>query len=215
MPVDQNNVAARNEAATAALSGLADINPADPIEAMLIAQMVVANEAALALYRRAWLNMPDYFEAGTQFIGARRSGARHRRDARRGNGEVSRGLGEGQGRRLRQDRASEEAVGVQKSLHWGGFIIAHCLNNVGLAVWHRSSAAHVIEFIVFKFAHVGFGIAHGNLAHGFSHFLGYPALLTTASTALEVALPIAWVRIVPKPGMPPVTRSNSVSTSVP
>jgi hypothetical protein len=68
MPVDQNNVAARNEAATAALSGLADINPADPIEAMLIAQMVVANEAALALYRRAWLNMPNYFEAGTQFM---------------------------------------------------------------------------------------------------------------------------------------------------
>jgi hypothetical protein len=68
MPVDRNNVAACNEAATAALSGLADINPADPIEAMLIAQMVVANEAALALYRRAWLNMPDYFEAGTQFM---------------------------------------------------------------------------------------------------------------------------------------------------
>jgi hypothetical protein len=68
MPVDQNNVAACNEAATAALSGLADINPADPIEAMLIAQMVVANEAALALYRRAWLNMPNYFEAGTQFM---------------------------------------------------------------------------------------------------------------------------------------------------
>jgi hypothetical protein len=68
MPVDRRNVEARKEAATAALSGLVDINPADPIEGMLIAQMIVANEAALALYRRAWLNTPDYFEAATKYM---------------------------------------------------------------------------------------------------------------------------------------------------
>jgi len=59
LPVDQNNLEACTEAATAALSGLADINPADPVEGMLIAQMIVANDTALKLYRRAWLNMTD------------------------------------------------------------------------------------------------------------------------------------------------------------
>jgi hypothetical protein len=54
--------------ATASLSGLADIKPDDPIEGMLVAQMIVANEAALALYRRAWLNTPDYFEAATKYM---------------------------------------------------------------------------------------------------------------------------------------------------
>jgi hypothetical protein len=68
MPVDRNNVEACKEAATAALSGLADCKPADPIEGMLIAQMIVANEAALGLYRRAWLNSGEYFEAGTRYM---------------------------------------------------------------------------------------------------------------------------------------------------
>jgi hypothetical protein len=53
LPVDQNNVEACTEAATAAFSALADINPADPVEGMLIAQMIVANETELKLYRRA------------------------------------------------------------------------------------------------------------------------------------------------------------------
>jgi hypothetical protein len=52
-----------NEAATAILSGMVDIKPADPVEGMLIAQLVVANEAALAMYRRAWQQPPEYFEA--------------------------------------------------------------------------------------------------------------------------------------------------------
>jgi hypothetical protein len=68
MPVSRDNIEARREAATAALSGLADINPADPIEGMLVAQMIVANEAALGLYRRAWLNSGDYFEAATKYM---------------------------------------------------------------------------------------------------------------------------------------------------
>jgi hypothetical protein len=47
---------------------MVDIKLADPIEGMLIAQMIVANEAALGLYRRAWLNTPDYFEAATKYM---------------------------------------------------------------------------------------------------------------------------------------------------
>jgi hypothetical protein len=68
MPVSRDNIEARREAATAALSGLADIKPTDPIEGMLVAQMIVANEAALGLYRRAWLNSGDYFEAATKYM---------------------------------------------------------------------------------------------------------------------------------------------------
>jgi hypothetical protein len=93
MPVDRNNVAACNEAATAAISGLVDIKPADPIEAMLIAQMIVANEAALGLYRRAWLNTPDYFEAATKYMALADKAARtvavlsERLDQHRGRGQ--------------------------------------------------------------------------------------------------------------------------------
>jgi hypothetical protein len=40
------------------------MNPADPIEGVLISQIVIANEAALSMYRRAWACPPDhYFEA--------------------------------------------------------------------------------------------------------------------------------------------------------
>ena len=47
-----------------------DIAPADPIEGMLIAQLMAANEAALALYRKGWqnVNVPEYFEGGTKFL---------------------------------------------------------------------------------------------------------------------------------------------------
>jgi hypothetical protein len=40
------------------------MKPTDPIEGVLIAQLVVANEAALDLYRRAWAcNASHHFEA--------------------------------------------------------------------------------------------------------------------------------------------------------
>jgi len=68
IPVKRDNVDAYEKAAAAVFSGLADINPVDPIEGMLVAQMIVANEAALALYRRAWQNTPDYFEAATKYM---------------------------------------------------------------------------------------------------------------------------------------------------
>ncbi|MGB7835588.1 MAG: hypothetical protein WBL84_25630, partial [Xanthobacteraceae bacterium] len=55
-------------AATAALSGMVDMKPADPIEGVLIGQLVVANEAALSMYRRAWEQPPEYFEARMKYL---------------------------------------------------------------------------------------------------------------------------------------------------
>ena len=68
LPVDQKNIPACQEAAVAAVSGIADINPTDPIEGMLIAQLVVAHEASLSIYRRAWQQSPEYFEARTKYL---------------------------------------------------------------------------------------------------------------------------------------------------
>jgi hypothetical protein len=51
------------------MAGIVDMNPTDPIEGMLISQLVVAHEAALSLYRRAWACDPaDYFEAHTKYL---------------------------------------------------------------------------------------------------------------------------------------------------
>ena len=45
------------------------MKPADPIEGMLLSQLVVANEAALSMYQRAWACSPDdYFEAHTKYL---------------------------------------------------------------------------------------------------------------------------------------------------
>jgi hypothetical protein len=56
------------EAAQAVSYGTMDISPADPIEGMLIAQLIAANDASLALYRKGWQNMPEYFDAGTKYL---------------------------------------------------------------------------------------------------------------------------------------------------
>jgi len=68
LPVDQKNVEAVSHAGSAAAAGIVDMNPADPIEGVLISQIVVANEAALNLYRLGWANVTEYFEAGTKFL---------------------------------------------------------------------------------------------------------------------------------------------------
>jgi hypothetical protein len=49
-----------------------DMKPTDPIEGVLIAQLVVANEAALDLYRRAWACDPSHLFRGTYKISAAR-----------------------------------------------------------------------------------------------------------------------------------------------
>jgi hypothetical protein len=69
LPFDQHNDDAVSHAGSAVAAGTVDMNPSDPIEGMLIAQLVVANEAALSMYRRAWACPPDhYFEAHTKYL---------------------------------------------------------------------------------------------------------------------------------------------------
>ena len=69
LPLDQTNVDTVSHIGSALLSGIVDIRPADPIEGILISQIVVANEAALSMYQRAWSCPPDdYFEAHTKYL---------------------------------------------------------------------------------------------------------------------------------------------------
>ena len=48
------------EACLAISYGTMDMAPADPLEGILIAQLMAANEASLSMYRRAWSQPPDY-----------------------------------------------------------------------------------------------------------------------------------------------------------
>ena len=61
LPVDQSNAEAVSEAGSAAAAGMVDMKPTDPVEGMLMAQFVAANEAALAMYKRAWACSPDHY----------------------------------------------------------------------------------------------------------------------------------------------------------
>jgi hypothetical protein len=56
------------EVGSAVVSGLMDLKPKDPIEGMLASQIVVAHEAALDMYRRAWSQPPEYFEARCRYF---------------------------------------------------------------------------------------------------------------------------------------------------
>jgi hypothetical protein len=56
------------EVGTAVVSGVMDLKPKDPIEGMLLSQIVVAHEAALDMYRRAWAQPPEYFEARCRYL---------------------------------------------------------------------------------------------------------------------------------------------------
>ena len=93
LPTDHSNREASNEAITAVCQATADIAPADPVEGILIAQLMAANEASLALYRKGWQNMPDYFDAGTKFLQLADKAARtvalstERLDHHRGRGQ--------------------------------------------------------------------------------------------------------------------------------
>ena len=68
LPVNQAAGDAADVAATAALSGMVDMKPADPIEGVLIGQLVVADGATLSMYRRAWEQPPEYFEARMKYL---------------------------------------------------------------------------------------------------------------------------------------------------
>ena len=45
-----------------------DLKSADPIEGMLVSQLVVAHEGAMAMYSKAWSQPPEYFEARTRYL---------------------------------------------------------------------------------------------------------------------------------------------------
>jgi hypothetical protein len=68
LPLDQKNTDTVSYVGSAVIAGVVDIKPADPIEGVLAAQLVVAQEAALALYRRAWVQPPEYFEAQIKYL---------------------------------------------------------------------------------------------------------------------------------------------------
>lgn len=58
----------RGKVGTAVFSGMLDIKSADPIEGMLVSQLVVAHEASLSMYRRAWSQPPEHFEARCRYL---------------------------------------------------------------------------------------------------------------------------------------------------
>jgi hypothetical protein len=69
LPVNQNNAKAVSHAGSAVAAGIVDMKPADPVEGILLSQLVVANEAALSMYQRAWAcSRDDYFEAHTKYL---------------------------------------------------------------------------------------------------------------------------------------------------
>jgi hypothetical protein len=57
-----------DKACTAVVSGMADMKPADPVEGILIGQLIAANEAAMTLYRLGWINNAKYFHAATKYL---------------------------------------------------------------------------------------------------------------------------------------------------
>jgi hypothetical protein len=89
------NTQSITEACFAVSYGMMDMKPDDPIEGMLIAQLIAANDAALDMYQRGWrnVNVPEYFEGGTKFLQLADKAARtvvlltERLDHHRGRGQ--------------------------------------------------------------------------------------------------------------------------------
>ncbi len=93
LPIDHSNRETSNEATKAVCQATADIAPADPVEGILIAQLMAANEASLAMYRKGWQQPPEYFEARTKYLQLADKAARtvvlltERLDHHRGRGQ--------------------------------------------------------------------------------------------------------------------------------
>src|SRR5256885_715440 len=66
VPVNLKNLEEVQASSVAIFSGMIDINSTDPIEAMLVGQLIAANEASLAMYRKGWSQRPEYFQARTK-----------------------------------------------------------------------------------------------------------------------------------------------------
>ena len=72
---------------------MVDIAPTDPIEGILVGQLMAANEAALSMYRRGWAQPSEYFSAWTKYLHLADKAARtvmmltERLDDHRGRGQ--------------------------------------------------------------------------------------------------------------------------------
>jgi hypothetical protein len=68
LPVNQKNESIAVKASVAICSGMIDLKPADPIEGIIISQLMAANAASLRMYQLAWVNNAEYFEASTKYL---------------------------------------------------------------------------------------------------------------------------------------------------
>lgn len=93
VPINHSDTDASNKAITAVCQVMAEMGPADPIEGILIAQLMAANEASLAMYRKGWSQPPEFFAARTKYLQLADKAARtvvlltERLDHHRGRGQ--------------------------------------------------------------------------------------------------------------------------------
>jgi hypothetical protein len=93
VPVNLNDAHRATEATVAVVSGMVDMKPADPVEGILIAQLLTANQASLSMYQRAWAQPPEFFEARLKYLALADKAARtvvkltERLDHHRGRGQ--------------------------------------------------------------------------------------------------------------------------------
>jgi hypothetical protein len=93
VPINHSDTEASNKAITAVCQAMADMAPADPIEGILIAQLMAANEASLAMYTKGWAQPPEFFVARTKYLQLADKAARtvalltERLDHHRGRGQ--------------------------------------------------------------------------------------------------------------------------------
>jgi hypothetical protein len=60
---------------TAVVSGMVDMKPADPVEGVLIGQLIAANDAAMKLYRLGWINLQSIYTPQLNIYDAHRFNA--------------------------------------------------------------------------------------------------------------------------------------------
>ena len=93
LPIDQRDKNEATKAITAVYSGMIDLKPADPVEGILISQLMAANQASLSMYRRAWAQPAEYLEARLRYLALADKAARtvsmltERLDHHRGPGQ--------------------------------------------------------------------------------------------------------------------------------
>jgi hypothetical protein len=68
LPVDRADKLEIGKAGTAVFSGMVDIKSADPIEGMLVSQLVLAHEWAMMMFQKAWSQPSEYFDARCRYL---------------------------------------------------------------------------------------------------------------------------------------------------